>query len=325
MKPRLWAAAAITCAAAVPTGCGGRAESEAAAPPPAAELALHTAETITVALPLSLPGQVYVEHDAWVYARTTGVAESVLVDLGAGVRAGQLLAQLEHVDQEIAVGQAEVAYQNARREVERQRQLAQSRMVAAADSERAEADFRTADLALQQARRNLELTRISAPFSGVVAARVLRQGRLVQPGDSLFRITATAPLLVAVHVPEPAARSVSVGASAWVESGGAGSAATVIRAAPTLDAASGTREVVLRLQREARFQPGSAVTARLGGERRRVVALAAEAVADSGYVLVWQDGRTTLRAVTVGARLPDGRIEIISGLAAGDRVARPGP
>lgn len=307
--------------AVVAAGCGDDAGSERAAAQPAG-LALVKADTATVSVPLSLSAQLYVEHDTWVYARTTGVVETLLVDLGSGVRAGELLAQLENDDQVIALRQAEVALENAQREVERQRTLAQSRMVSAADSDRAELDYRRADLARAQARRNVELTRVTAPFAGVVAARTVRAGRLVAPGDSLFRVTALAPLRVAVHVPEAAARGLAVGASAYVAGlERTGVRATVIRASPSVDAASGTREFVLELAPGSAMRPGASVIVRVGGERRTVIAVPASAVADSGYVLVWQDGRTTLRAVTLGARLPDGRVEVVSGLAAGERLA----
>jgi hypothetical protein len=92
-----------------------------------------------------------------------------------------------------------------------------------------------------------------------------------------------------------------------------------------LDAASGTREVVLQLASAHGMTPGSAVTVQLGAERRRVVAIPKAAVARDGYALVWDDGRTTLRAVTLGAELDGDRVEVVSGIAAGEKVARAAP
>jgi multidrug efflux pump subunit AcrA (membrane-fusion protein) len=66
------------------------------------------------------------------------------------------------------------------------------------------------------------------------------------------------------------------------------------------------------------------VTLRIGSETRRVVAVPREAVAD-GYVLVWEADHTSLRQVTVGGELPDDRVEVVSGLAPGEKVARNGP
>ena len=57
--------------------------------------------------------------------------------------------------------------------------------------------------------------------------------------------------------------------------------------------------------------------------RRQVLAIDPAAVAEEGYVLVWENGRSVLRGVTLGATLPDGRVEVVTGLAAGDQVVRP--
>jgi multidrug efflux pump subunit AcrA (membrane-fusion protein) len=59
---------------------------------------IATADTATVDLPLALHSQLYVEHDATVYARSPGVVESILVDLGSRVTAGQRMARLESAD-----------------------------------------------------------------------------------------------------------------------------------------------------------------------------------------------------------------------------------
>jgi hypothetical protein len=103
--------------------------------------------------------------------------------------------------------------------------------------------------------------------------------------------------------------------------GGATSAATVVHAAPALDAASGTREIVLRLTGGAAFLPGANVTVRLGDQQRQAVSLPREAVSPDGYVLVLQNGRTALRSVAVGGDVGGARVEILSWLSPGERVA----
>ena len=304
--------------------CGGGGE---AAPKTASarapDVPLVMVDTATLDVPLSFAGQLYVEHDALVYARTTGVVESIYVDLGTAVTAGQLLAELENTDQSIALAQAEEASARAKRELDRQRELAKSRVISSADSEQAEFDFRRADLARRQAQRNYELTRVATPFAGVVTARPVRPGRLVGAGDSLFRISALGPLRVAVHVPEDPAAGMGIGATAQIVStDGRRARATVIRASPTIDPASGTREIVLEPAAGSAFRPGASVTVRLGTERRRIIAIPRTAVAEPGYVLVWENGRTVLRAVTLGAEVANGRVEVVTGLAPGERVVR---
>jgi RND family efflux transporter MFP subunit len=285
-----------------------------------------TAESTTVERPLSLPSQLYVEHDAAVLARSSGIVEAVLADIGTRVAAGQALARLESTDQEIALAQAREKAANASLRVERQRALTTAGVMTRADSEQVEFEHRDADLALRKAQRDYDLTRITAPFAGVVTARMTRVERLVNPGDSLFRVTALAPVLATVRVPEAAATGLRVGAPARVlTTGGRSAAARVIRASPVLDAASGTRELVLQLASAADMTPGSAVTVQLGAERRRIVAIPRAAVARDGYALVWDDGRTTLRAVTLGADLDGDRVEVVSGIAAGEKVARAAP
>lgn len=286
---------------------------------------LFTADTVTVELPLSLPAQLYVEHDAAIYARSPGVVESVLVDLGGRVRAGQLLARLEDTDQNIALEQAKDRHDNAVVQAERQRALKSAGVVTQADSERVELELREAVLTLRKAQRDFELTRIVSPFGGVVTSRTARVGRLVEAGDSLFRVTGLAPVLASVRVPEASAFGVKLGAEAEVVGPkGEKARARVVRASPVIDPASGTREVVVQLTSGDRMPPGSSVTLGIGAEKRSVVAVPREAV-DEGYALVWDDERTSLRQVTVGGELPGELVEVVSGLAPGEKVVRTGP
>jgi membrane fusion protein (multidrug efflux system) len=315
-------------------GCSGRPATRAAAPPTesgslgaASAPTIATADTATVQVPLALPSQLYVEHDATIYARSAGIVEAVLVDLGAQVPAGQPLARLESADQRIALDQAQEKFANTRQLVERQRALKTAGVVTQADSERVEFEHREAMLELRKAQRDYDLTRIVAPFTGVVTGRTARIGRLVGSGDSLFRLTALRPILAAVHVPEASGAGIAVGTEAEVVGlGGATSKARVIRASPIVDAGSGTREMVLQLTAGGpRLTPGTSVTVRLGSQRRQVVAIPRTAVAQDGYALVWADDRTTLRPLTLGSELEGDRVEVLSGLAAGEKVVRTAP
>jgi multidrug efflux system membrane fusion protein len=308
-----------TRAAAPPTESGSLGAASAA---PAATIA--TADTATVQVPLALPSQLYVEHDATIYARSAGIVESVLVDLGGQVAVGQPLARLESADQRIALDQAQEKFDNTHQQVERQRALKTAGVVTTADSERVESEHREALLGLRKAQRDYDLTRIVAPFPGVVTGRTARLGRLVGSGDSLFRLTALRPILAVVHVPESSATGIAVGAEAdVVGQGGIAAKARIIRASPTIDPASGTREMILQLTSGGpRLTPGAGVVVRLGSQRRQVVAIPRSAVAKDGYALVWADDRTTLRALTLGSELDGDRVEVVTGLAPGEKVLR---
>ncbi|HEY5939312.1 MAG TPA: efflux RND transporter periplasmic adaptor subunit [Gemmatimonadales bacterium] len=290
------------------------------------DASIASADTSTVQIRLSLPSQLYVENDAAIYSRSPGVVESITVDLGSRVSAGQSLARLESADQRIALAQAEEKFANTKQSVERQRELRAAGVVSVADSERVEFEHREAMLRLRQAERDLALTRIVAPFAGVVTGRKARLHRLVSAGDTLFRLTALGPVLATVHVPEATAEGIGIGTGAEVVAqGGVTAPARIIRASPMIDAASGTREIILQLSAGHRLTPGSSVTVRLGSEPRHVITIPRTAVDDEGYALVWSNERTTLRALTLGSEVDGDRVEVRSGLVPGEKVIRNRP
>lgn len=327
----------LTCTAAIASlvACGGEDAAAASAATTARDTAARrtldaadavTVESVTVASPVALPSQLHVERDAFVAARTAGTVEALAADLGAHVAAGAALARIEATDQRLALERADVEHEAAERAALRARALTKAGGITPADSEAAEFTLRRATVALEEARRALALTEIRAPFEGTVSARRARPGQLVRAGDTLFRVTQAGPLLARVHVPEALAAGLRPGTAARViAAGGRASAASVLRLAPAVDAASGTREVLLQVAPAAGLLPGSGVLVRLGADRRRALAVPRGAVGADGYALVLQGGRTTLRAVMLGDTLENGRVEVLGGLTMGERVARVAP
>lgn len=330
--PSVVAALAASLVAAA-MGCGGetaaaspkapRGEGRAAAPAPLSAVV----ESVTVDAPVALPSQLHVERDAFVVARASGTIDAIGADLGSAVAAGTTLARIESADQRLGLERAELERAAAWRLAQRARELTRAGGVTPADSDLAEVALRRAEITLAEARRALVLTDVASPFAGVVSARRARPGQLVRSGDTLFRVTERGPLLARVHAPEALAATLRPGSVARVvaQAGRATSSATVLRVAPAVDAASGTREVVLRVAGREGLLPGSGVLVRLGAERRRALVVPRGIVTADGYALVLNDGRSTLRAVLLGDTLADGRVEVLGGLAAGERVSRPAP
>jgi RND family efflux transporter MFP subunit len=283
-------------------------------------------ESASVDVPLALPAQLYVERDAIVAARAAGTVDTVFLDVGAHVAAGDALAAIESVDQHLALSEADAVYENVERLALRSRALSPTHGVSVADSEHIEFQLRQASLAVAKAQRALALTRVTAPFAGVVTGRWARPQRLVAVGDTMFRVTESGPLLARVHVAEADATSLAVGSPATVVGvGGVTTRATVLRVGPVIDAASGTREVVLRVTPRSPLLPGSSVSVHLGAQRVSALVVPRSAVTADGYVFVIQADRTVLRPVTLGSEMGPGRVAVRGGLSRGERVVDPAP
>jgi hypothetical protein len=74
-----------------------------------------------------------------------------------------------------------------------------------------------------------------------------------------------------------------------------------------------------------RLTSGSSVSVRLGSERRQVITIPRSAVNEEGYALIWANDKTILRPLQLGREIPDDRVEVVSGLAPGEKVMRDAP
>lgn len=182
---------------------------------------------------LTLPGTVTSWQDAQIYARTTGYVAKWYVDIGARVKKGQRLADLDtpDVDNELLQGQAQMRTDEANEKLakitaDRYETLVKQGLVALQTGDQYTAQL-NADIATVEADRanvakleNMEQFKyITAPFDGVITQRNLDVGALVDAGSTgsnLFVIADTSKLRVFIDVPESYARGVRIGMPATV-------------------------------------------------------------------------------------------------------------
>lgn len=209
---------------------------------------------------LALPGTVNSWQDAQIYARTTGYVAKWYVDIGARVKKGQHLADLDtpDVDNELLQGQAQMRTDEANEKLarvtaDRYGALVKQGLVALQTGDQYVAQL-NADIATVEADRanvakleNMEQFKyITAPFDGVITQRNLDVGALVDAGSTgsnLFVIADTTKLRVFVDVPETYAGSVHIGMPVTVTLSSYGAkpfSGTVARTADALDPNSRT-------------------------------------------------------------------------------------
>jgi RND family efflux transporter MFP subunit len=169
-----------------------------------------------------LPGDMQPYTDAPIYARTTGYLKSWHADIGARVKAGQLLAEIDtpEVDQQLQQARADLSTVEANLHLAeitatRYKDLMKSDSVAQQDVDNANGNYEARRTAVESARSNVKrleelqsFKKIYAPFDGVITARNTDIGALIDSGSSggtsreLFHIAAVSRLRVYVNVPQ---------------------------------------------------------------------------------------------------------------------------
>ena len=176
-------------------------------------------------LPATLRGAV----ESPIYARATGYLRRRYVDIGARVKQGQLLAELDtpEIDQELAQAiaqrnQIDASLGLAKSSLARWQQLRQRDAVSQQELDERQstytqgiANLAAADANVKRLQQLESFKRIVAPFDGVITQRNVDIGDLIDAGSgnsrALFSLAQTDPLRVTVQVPQAYAQSVSVG------------------------------------------------------------------------------------------------------------------
>jgi len=252
---------------------------------------------------------------------------------GMRVAAGEVLARLENTDTEADLAEARLRLEAASTELARYQKAFDNGVVSAAQLATYKAEAALATQRLTAARQRRSFLELRSPVSGwLLVERRLPAGGEVQSGTALARIAAGGPPRVEAraaagdraHLHEGlGVRFVLPGSAGTVGTTGMAGRGVIREISPVLEA-GGTVPVVAEVTEGAGLPaPGEGVELRVELDPRPdalTVPEQALVVSEGGVaVFVSEGGTARRRAVTTGGR-GDGRIEVMSGLSAGDKV-----
>ena len=343
----------LAVSAVMMAGCHG---DETASPATVQTIQARVVESQQQQVPLNVrsTGTVHARETAIVSAQVMGRIQQVLVREGDSVRAGQALVVLDDAALRASTDQAQAAVKVAQNQqaaaqtdaklaastLERYKQLQAEKSVspqemdeisrrAEAAAARLEAVRAQTDAARAQesgAHTMLGYTRLLAPFSGIVTARMADPGTMASPGVPLLQVDQAGALQLDATVDESAISAIHKGLKAQVAIDGGNStslAGTVAEIVPAADPSSHSFLVKIDLPSSSQLRAGMYGTAEFANGTRQAILIPRSAVVMRGslasaYVLDGQ-GIAQLRSLTLGATLGN-LVEVLSGISSGEKL-----
>lgn len=290
----------------------------------------------------SVEGLVEATRQSTVSAQISGRIKEINFDVGSRVNKGQVILRIDERETAQALAgsnaqvlQAQATLQNAKASYERSKQLFEQKFISQSALDKAEADYQVAraqaaasEASAGQASLAHGYSAVVAPYSGVVAARLVEVGEMVVPGKPMMIGFDPAEMRVVVSVPQyklpdigthPKVMVEVPSLSRWVKA-----ASTIVQ--PLADARTHSTQVRVYLPAdEAGVYPGMFVRAHfVVGTANRLVIPVSAVLHRSEVVAVYvvdAKGGVKLRQVRLGEATADGAVEVLAGLNPGEQVA----
>jgi RND family efflux transporter MFP subunit len=301
----------------------------------------------TQPLEITLPANTQAYIDTPIYARTNGYLLHWYADIGAHVHKGEVLADIQtpELDQQVDQARSDLATAQANFEIaqitaERWEKLLAKNAVSRQEADQATSDLSARRSSLSAAEANLRrlqqlqsYEKVYAPFDGVITARNVDIGSLIEAGDSnspqaqLFHLAATDKLRLFVPVPEVYANDVHNGDRVAVTSDADPNGkfyGTITRNSDSIDLSTRTLNVEVDVNNEShKLLPGQYAFVHL-----MIPPSSASMTLPSNVLLfrseglrvgIVKEGRVQLVPVQIGHDY-GAKVEIIAGLSPQDEV-----
>lgn len=311
----------------------------------AAQAKLVTLNTVMEEVPREqvFDGVVEAVKESTVSSRTSGNVTEIYFDVNDYVVKGTTLLRIDAAQQtgdltraQAAAEDARAQRQRAQAEYNRVKEIYAEKLVSKSEMDKAEATLKSAKAQhkaamarLSQAKDQLDYTEVVAPFTGIVRERKVELGESVQPGTPLMTGISLDDLRVTVSVPQSLVNTVRDGAEvrvAYGEGDKSFAAAQRMTFFPYANPINHTFGVRIYLEQgTADLYPGMFVKVHITvGSKQRILVPGTSVVhrGDVTGVYIQKDnGHVSLRMVRVGRTHSHGRVEILSGLDAGEKIA----
>src|SRR5580704_15371315 len=291
-----------------------------------------------------LPGRTQAYTDAPIFAQTSGYLKKWYFDIGAKLKAGDVLAEIDtpEVDQELAQAQAqlkvaEAALNLAEVTYRRSQDLFQRNVIAGEDFDTAADTYRENQAMVMADQANINQLEalegfkvVTAPFNGIVTARNTDLGDYIAAGSGtqLFRMQQISPLRVYVNVPQDYADLVKIGTEGDLtleEFPGRKFVGHVTNTAKAIDPISRTLLTELKVPNETgELLPGAYALIKLqANDNTRILTIPSNALLfrleGPAVGVVEANGQVEIRKVATNLNLGD-NLEISQGVSETDQV-----
>ncbi|MBD9368126.1 efflux RND transporter periplasmic adaptor subunit [Xanthomonas sp. XNM01] len=329
------AATALLACALLLSACKGGApggDAADAAEKPADAVPVEVVKASHRAIAASYTGTAALEPraESQVVAKTSGVALQVLVEEGQQVKAGQALVRLDPDRARLAVAQSEAQLRKLENNYRRAQQLVAQQLISAGEVDQMRYDVENARAQHNMAALELSYSTVTAPISGVIASRSIKDGNFVQINTPIFRIVDDSRLEATLNVPERELATMKAGQPVVLLADalpGKRFEGVVDRVAPVVDSGSGTFRVVCAFTGGEALQPGMFGRIRIDYDQRAdaLVVPRLALLDDQGdpAVYVIREGKAVRVPVKLGYTEGEWS-EIREGLKEGDAVVTAG-
>jgi RND family efflux transporter MFP subunit len=276
---------------------------------------------------ISYPGTFEPNKETRISADIQGKINSVLVDAGSSVRKGEALIQLDNSLLKLQLQTIEIQIEGLEADVKRYTVLANADAIQGVQLEKTELALKSAKVQKATLTEQINKTTISAPFSGIVTAKLTEEGAFAAPGLPLLQITDISSLKFTVNVPEQdlhqfeAKQQHALSADAYPEtvfSGKVtmtGSKANVGNSFPVQFSVNNTADLKIKAGMFGKVQLKS------DGEKKLIIIPASSIVGTNiqPQVYLVKNGKAILQNITTSARYQN-KVQVSGGLTGGDVI-----